>query len=73
LTTNKTNVMVLKDENGKVRYVQALPQVAISNQERRQMRAFATEFGMTPNSFAALKLERPGLSPEDELERLISS
>lgn len=73
LSAQKTTVMILKDENGKARYVQALPQVSISNQERKQMRAFACEFGLTPSALASLHVEKNELSPQEEMERLLSS
>lgn len=73
LTNNKTSVMVLKNEDGKtIRYVQALPQVTIAQQEKKAMRAFASEFGLTPNSLAALKLERPQQSARDRLEDVLN-
>jgi P27 family predicted phage terminase small subunit len=73
LTAQRTSVMALKDPDGKIKYLQALPQVSISNQERKQLRSFACEFGLTPNALSSLHVDKNELSPEEELERLISS
>lgn len=50
-------------------YVQQLPQVTISQKERQLMKAFLTEFGLTPASRTRLSVEPPG--DESEFERLL--
>ena len=44
------STVTLKNEDGSIRYIQQVPHVSISNKALDKIRAFATEFGMTPAS-----------------------
>lgn len=62
----------LKDESGKVKYLQQFPQVAIANKLATQLTRLEQEFGMTPASRARIQVTpdaRPMTPEEAELER----
>ncbi|MGB3346641.1 MAG: phage terminase small subunit P27 family [Candidatus Humimicrobiia bacterium] len=61
-----------KDEYGNVVSIQVkkFPEVSIANECLKQIRSFASEFGLTPSSRGRLFL--PGETPEDEMEKLLS-
>ena len=46
----------LKDESGKVKYVQQWPQVAIANKLAQQLTRLEEAFGMTPSSRARIQV-----------------
>ena len=54
---------VLRDKDGKVKYVQQFPQVAIARAAAQQVRAFAAEFGLTPSARTRV---RPPVAGDDE-------
>lgn len=60
-----------KDKSGKVVsvYIAPFPEVAIANQSLKQVRAFATEFGLTPSSRGRIYL--PGDTFDDEFDKLL--
>ena len=60
----------IKDENGKIKYLQQVPQVSIANKALANVKAIAAEFGMTPSSRGRIQV--PGLEDEDEMEQLLS-
>lgn len=59
------------DKSGKVTsvYIAPFPEVAIANQSLKQIRAFATEFGLTPSSRGRIQL--PWEDFDDEFDRLL--
>ena len=59
------------DKSGKVTsvYIAPFPEVAVANQSLKQIRAFATEFGLTPSSRGRIYL--PGEPFDDEFDRLL--
>ncbi len=62
------------EENGRVvrtrgGAIKARPEVAISNNALNFVKAFATEFGLTPSSRGRINL--PGETLEDEFEKLL--
>lgn len=69
--------MLLPGEDGKYKdivttpngHYQANPYVTMANQALKEMRAFQTEFGMTPSSRSRITL--PGLEEDDEMEALL--
>ena len=64
-------VYPIKDDEGRVKYLQQVPQVSIANKALQQVRAFCAEFGMTPSARGRMSV--PGADDhEDEMERLLS-
>jgi len=61
-----------KDKKGKVKsvYIAPFPEVAIANQSLKQIRAFATEFGLTPSSRGRILLPWEE-DYDDEFDRLL--
>jgi len=62
------------DKKGKVIsvYIAPFPEVAIANQSLKHIRAFATEFGLTPSSRGRISLTGEfDLSFDDEFDRLL--
>ena len=59
------------DKSGKVVsvYIAPFPEVAIANQSLRQIKSFASEFGLTPSSRGGIYL--PGETLDDEFEALL--
>lgn len=63
------SVYELERKEGGV-YLQQYPQVSIANKALLQIRAFCTEFGMTPSSRARMSV--PGAEdPDDGMEKLL--
>lgn len=61
----------IKDDNGKVKYIQQFPQVSIANKALGNIKSFCTEFGMTPS--ARSRMAVPGASENDDaMEKLLS-
>ena len=61
----------IRDNNGTIKYLQQVPQVGIANQQMKQIRAFCSEFGLTPS--ARGRMEVPGADEHvDEMEDLLS-
>ena len=64
-------VYPIKDENGKVKYLQQVPQVSIANKSLNNIRMMCAEFGLTPSARARMTV--PGTKEEeDDMERLLS-
>ncbi len=59
------DVYPLRDESGRVRYMQQFPQVAIARNLLTLLKAFYQEFGMTPASRTRIEVpwETPILQP----------
>lgn len=49
----------LKDESGRVKYMQQWPQVAISHKLALQLTRLEQEFGMTPSARSRIQVENP--------------
>jgi len=49
----------LKDESGRVKYMQQWPQVAISHKLAQQLTRLEQEFGMTPSARSRIQLDAP--------------
>jgi len=63
-------VYPIKDDEGRVKYLQQVPQVSIANKALQQVRAFCAEFGMTPSARGRMSV--PGAEDkEDEMESLL--
>lgn len=61
----------IKDENGKVKYIQQFPQVSIANKALQNIKAFCAEFGLTPSSRSRMIV--PGAdNRDDDTESLLS-
>lgn len=64
-------VYPILNEDGSVRYLQQAPQVGIANQCLKQIRAFCSEFGLSPAS--RCRIELPSGKGEDKfLDQLIT-
>ena len=64
-------VYPIKDDEGRVKYLQQVPQVSIANKALQQVRAFCAEFGMTPSARGRMSV--PGAEDkEDEMESLLN-
>ena len=50
--------IVIKDKDGRVKYVQQVPYVAIAAKEKAAMTRLAAEFGFTPSSRTGVTVER---------------
>ncbi len=48
----------LKDESGRVKYMQQWPQVAIAHKLAQQLTRLEQEFGMTPSARSRIQIER---------------
>jgi len=57
---NNGDVYTIKDETGKVKYVQQLPQVAIARNLLSALNRYQQEFGLTPASRSRLVIEDRG-------------
>lgn len=53
------SVIVMRDDDGDIKYVQQAPQVGISNRMLEHMRKFAAEFGMTPSARSRVVKDDP--------------
>ena len=63
-------VYPIKDDEGRVKYLQQVPQVSIANKALQQVRAFCAEFGLTPSARGRMVV--PGAKEqEDEMEMLL--
>ena len=71
LTKNGSTV-VLRDKDGLVKYVQQVPQVAISRAERTAMLKAAAELGLTPAARSRVRADSADESPADPLEALLN-
>ena len=64
-------VYPIKDDEGRVKYLQQVPQVSIANKALQQVRAFCAEFGLTPSARGRMVV--PGADDkEDEMEKMLS-
>ena len=70
LTENGSTV-VLRDKDGLVKYVQQVPQVAISRAERTAMLKAAAELGLTPAARSRVRADFTDEAPADPLEALL--
>lgn len=58
IAENGTTV-VLRDKDGRVKYVQKAPQVGISEKALDKIKVFALQFGMTPSSRSGVSVKPP--------------
>ena len=63
-------VYSIKDDEGKVKYLQQVPQVSIANKAQQQIRAWCAEFGLTPSSRGRMNL--PGQKDENAFEDFLN-
>ena len=54
----------MKNPDGTLKYLQQFPQVAVANKALIQIRAFCTEFGLTPSARARMSV--PGLKEDTD-------
>jgi len=67
---HKGEVYTIKDDNGRVRYVQQWPQVSIAQQMYKTILRLQQEFGLTPSSRSRINVSV--VSPvEDEFEEFL--
>ena len=65
------SVYPIKDDQGRVKYLQQVPQVSIANKALTNVRSFCSEFGLTPSARARMVV--PGAQDTDEeMERLLA-
>ncbi len=65
-------VYPIRDEAGKIRYMQPFPQVAIARTYLQVLRSYQQEFGMTPSARTRVH-EIPALSRDPEDERFFGA
>ena len=58
----------LRDENGRMRYMQPFPQVSIAKSLLHLLKGFQQEFGLTPSSRSRIEVQ--DLDAADEEERI---
>lgn len=63
------DVFAVKDEKGKVKYVQQMPQVAIASKAAERVHKIAQQFGLTPAARASLSVESSGKQVSQEAVR----
>ena len=64
------SVHVIKSDDGKPRYLQQVPQVAIANRLLLIMNRYQQEFGLTPAARSRIQVDRPNI-PNGGLMALI--
>ena len=64
-------VFPIKDEEGRVRYLQQFPQVGVANKLATQLTRLEQEFGMTPSARTRIRVETE--REPDDLELFIAS
>jgi len=64
-------VYPIKDDEGRVKYLQQVPQVSIANKSLANIRAAATQFGLSASDRGRIQV--PGLEDkEDEMQQLLN-
>ncbi len=63
------DVYPLRDENGRVRYMQQFPQVAIAKSLLQTLRGYQQEFGLTPAARTRIEVSPPA-QPNQPLSRV---
>ena len=64
-------VYPIKDDEGKVKYLQQVPQVSIANKALANIRAAATQFGLSASDRGRIQV--PGMEDrEDEMEQMLN-
>ncbi len=62
----------LKDESGRIKYMQQWPQVSISTKLAQQLTRLEQEFGMTPSARSRLQVDKlPTIDDEDPTAKFI--
>lgn len=56
-------IFVIKDDEGKPKYMQQVPQVSIAQKSLQAVKSFCAEFGLTPSSRSRMSL--PGQEKDD--------
>ncbi len=64
------DTFVIKDDEGKVKYIQQLPQVAIAHKLASQLGRLAAELGMTPSSRSSIHLAGSGNGEPDAFQQM---
>lgn len=59
----------IKDEHGKLRYMQQFPQVSISNQLAQRLAGLEADFGMTPAARSRIRIEKKNDKPKTAAAR----
>jgi len=65
------SVYPIRGSDGKIKYLQQVPQVGIANQCLKQIRAFCAEFGMTPSARARIELPSGAEDEDDEIVEIM--
>jgi P27 family predicted phage terminase small subunit len=63
-------VYPIKNEDGSIKYLQQVPQVSIANKALSNIRAAATQMGLSASDRG--RIEVPGLNEPDEMDQLLS-
>jgi P27 family predicted phage terminase small subunit len=63
-------VYPIKNEDGSIKYLQQVPQVSIANKALGNIRAAASQIGLSPSDRSRIAV--PGLDEPDEMEQLLS-
>lgn len=64
------DTFVIKGDDGKVKYIQQLPQVAIAHKLAAQLGRLAAELGMTPSSRSSIHLAGAGDGQPDAFDQM---
>lgn len=67
------DVYPLKDENGKVKYLQQFPQVAIAHKLGALLTRLEAEFGMTPSARSRIQTSRADDDADDPLAEFLTA
>jgi P27 family predicted phage terminase small subunit len=63
-------VYPIKNEDGSIKYLQQVPQVSIANKALGNIRAAASQIGLSPSDRGRIAI--PGLDEPDEMEALLT-
>ena len=62
-------VYPIRDENGRVKYMQQFPQVAIARHNLQLLKSYQQEFGLTPSARTRIEVGKPDQYADDEAFR----
>ena len=67
---DNVSVIPIKDDSGKLKYLQQLPQVSIARSLFQVLSRYQQEFGLTPSARTRIQVPLDA-GPEDELEAFL--
>ena len=62
-------VYPIRDDNGRVKYMQQFPQVSVSRNLLQLLKSYQQEFGLTPSARTRIEVGRPNELEDDEAFR----